>query len=151
MTPEKHVENHIRKTFQTVGGYIVKFFASPNTNKGVPDLLGCLAGRFIALEIKRLHQGKPTPVQLKNLQQIANAGGIALVTNDHRIVNAIQQAEQSNTTLSTVCQDTKIPLLTGSVDLNNLPTPTQARKLWQSLDGPHSLLILPHSNSSEVN
>ena len=64
MTPEKAVENKIRKNVKTVGGWIVKFFASPNTNKGVPDLLSVINGHFCAFEVKRPTGGTPTPVQL---------------------------------------------------------------------------------------
>ena len=53
MTPEKAVENKIRQAITKNGGWVVKFFASPNTNKGVPDLLSVLDGHFCSFEIKR--------------------------------------------------------------------------------------------------
>lgn len=150
MTPEKRVENDIRSCFETAGGYITKIFASPNTNKGIPDLLGSLNGKFIALEIKRIDNGKPTPVQLKNLQQIANSKGYALVTNDDAIIKALSISTATNTNLETVCQKLKIPLITTSIDLCNLPSPTQAKNLWQQLPHKHTLQILPNSKESEL-
>lgn len=42
---------------------------------GVPDLLVCLNGRFVALEGKQ-HGQHPTPLQHYTLDQIAKAGGL---------------------------------------------------------------------------
>lgn len=48
---------------------------------GTPDILGTIHGRIIALELKADSKSKATPLQLKNLTDIANAGGYAKVVH----------------------------------------------------------------------
>ena len=63
------------------GAYVVK--VSIASKKGVPDLLMCYKGMFIAVEVKRpgrLHTA--TPLQKYNLEMIKKAGGISLVASD---------------------------------------------------------------------
>lgn len=43
---------------------------------GIPDIIGVVNGRFIALELKA-DNGKPSPLQIRNIDLIANAGGYA--------------------------------------------------------------------------
>jgi len=51
--------------------------------RGTPDRIGCLAGRFVALELKT-NEGKATPLQIHELQSIVIYGGIAaIVTPDN--------------------------------------------------------------------
>ena len=44
----------------------------------MPDLLVCAGGRFIGVELKG-PRGKPSPLQLYNIERIQRAGGIAMV------------------------------------------------------------------------
>lgn len=48
---------------------------------GVPDIVACLDGKFIAVECKA-NGNKPTMLQLKNLKGIVAAGGYAFVVDD---------------------------------------------------------------------
>jgi len=62
------------------GGRWVKIHGGPYQEKGVSDILGCLQGRFIAIEAKM--PGKEeniTDLQKKFLEQIRGNGGIAIV------------------------------------------------------------------------
>ena len=45
---------------------------------GIPDIIICLGGRFIALEVKT-EKGKPTALQEVTLRRIRKAGGTAEV------------------------------------------------------------------------
>lgn len=45
---------------------------------GIPDLLICLKGEFIAIELKN-ENGKPTALQLHNIEQIKKSGGQAYI------------------------------------------------------------------------
>ncbi|MEA5004563.1 MAG: VRR-NUC domain-containing protein [Christensenella sp.] len=45
---------------------------------GVPDLLVCCNGLFLGVELKA-ENGKPTPLQLWNIDKIKDAGGIGMV------------------------------------------------------------------------
>jgi hypothetical protein len=51
---------------------------------GIPDIVACIKGRFIGIEAKA-GKGKPTALQEKNLSQIMDAGGIAVLVNEHGI------------------------------------------------------------------
>ena len=76
--PEKAFETKIKKLLDQYGAYHVKFFGCGFTQSGVPDLLVCLNGRLVAIEVKA-DKGKPSPLQLHNLRMIDKAGGIALL------------------------------------------------------------------------
>lgn len=78
MTPEKTFENKVKSFLKSKNIWFVKFFANGFTQKGVPDLLCCVGGRFLAVEIKR-EGGRPTPLQLYTIDKIKNAGGVAIV------------------------------------------------------------------------
>lgn len=55
------------------------FFKAITCNKnGVPDIIGVIEGRLIALEVKRLGN-KPTKIQQYQIEQIQKAGGLAAV------------------------------------------------------------------------
>ena len=56
----------------------MKFFANAYTRSGVPDLLVCCNGRFVAIEVKA-ENGRPSELQLHNIEEIKKAGGIAIV------------------------------------------------------------------------
>lgn len=48
---------------------------------GTPDILGCVRGHFVAVELKATVRDKPTKLQAHNLASIKNAGGWAVVTS----------------------------------------------------------------------
>lgn len=45
---------------------------------GIPDIIACIGGRFIAFEVKT-EKGKPTKLQEVAIRDIIKAGGVALV------------------------------------------------------------------------
>ena len=45
---------------------------------GIPDLIICLNGKFIAIELKN-EDGKPSALQLYNIKQIKQSGGHAFI------------------------------------------------------------------------
>lgn len=83
-TPEKLVKDKVVKILKARGVYY--FYASTHGygNNGVPDLVCCYKGKFIGIECKA-GKGKPTPLQLLNLEKISAAGGIALVISEANI------------------------------------------------------------------
>ena len=76
--PEKLFEEKIKKFLKSKGAWYVKYFANAYTPSGIPDLLVCLNGYFIAIEVKA-ENGKPSDLQLYNLNKIARAGGIGIL------------------------------------------------------------------------
>jgi hypothetical protein len=62
---------------------------------GVPDILVCLAGRWISIEVKR--QGKqPTAVQLRRMEAISAAGGTALWGTADKVIADLRRHVQDN-------------------------------------------------------
>lgn len=75
---EKTFEHKIRDYLKSNGCYVVKYFGCAYTKAGVPDLLACVNGRFIAIEVKS-DTGRPSKLQLANVEQIQAANGVAVV------------------------------------------------------------------------
>ena len=80
MTPEKLFENKIKKELTKRNIWHVKFFANGMTAVGIPDVLACVNGRFLALEIKS-EKGKPSKLQLWQIAEIRKSGGIAVIVH----------------------------------------------------------------------
>lgn len=78
MAQEKTFENKIKKFLDEEKCWYVKFFANGYTRKGIPDLLCCVNGYFLAIEVKA-ENGKATDLQKWNIEKIKQAGGRALI------------------------------------------------------------------------
>ena len=61
-----------------MGGWQVKFFANKYTRVGIPDILACINGHFVGIEVKS-DKGSPSELQLHNVRAIRRAGGFAFV------------------------------------------------------------------------
>lgn len=78
MAAEKNFENRLKKFLEDEGCWFVKFFANAYTKSGIPDLLVCCNGYFVGVEVKAPN-GKPSELQLWNIEKIKESGGIAMV------------------------------------------------------------------------
>ena len=78
MTPEKRFENKVKEYLKENNCWNVKYFANRNTKSGIPDVLTCVNGYFVAIETKA-QNGKPTELQLYNRRLIRQSGGICIV------------------------------------------------------------------------
>lgn len=59
---------------------------------GIPDIIVCIDGRFIALEVKT-QKGKTTPLQNAAIRKIRSSGGFAFVVRSvEEAKNAINSA-----------------------------------------------------------
>jgi hypothetical protein len=47
------------------------------SERGVPDILACYHGKFVAFEVKKPLE-RPKPLQLKQMERIRLAGGVAM-------------------------------------------------------------------------
>ena len=56
----------------------MKFFANGFTKKGVPDILACVNGRFVGIEVKS-EDGKASPLQIRNMEKIQDCGGVGII------------------------------------------------------------------------
>lgn len=75
---EKQIENKIKGYLKSKGVWHVKYFANSFTPVGIPDVLACCNGKFVAIEVKN-ETGKTSPLQDYHLEEIAKSGGIGLV------------------------------------------------------------------------
>lgn len=78
MAAEKTFENKIKAWLKDHGCYFVKFFANRMTKTGVPDILACVNGRFVGIEVKA-QNGRPSELQKYNIKKIREAGGLAFI------------------------------------------------------------------------
>jgi Holliday junction resolvase len=79
MAAEKNFENKVKAFLKDQGCWFIKYWGGGQfTKAGVPDLLVCCKGKFLAIELKG-PTGKPSELQLYNIEAIRNAGGIALI------------------------------------------------------------------------
>lgn len=79
MAQEKTFENKIKKFLEAEGCWYIKYWAgSQFTKAGVPDILACVNGFFVGIEVKA-QNGKPSELQMHTIQKIRKAGGFAWV------------------------------------------------------------------------
>ena len=77
---EQIVQKKIIKYLESKGAYVVKVVSA--SKKGVPDIIACYKGKFIAIEVKAPGKERNvTELQKYNLEKIREAGGISLVAS----------------------------------------------------------------------
>lgn len=83
-TPEKRVKDKVTKQLKLLGAYYFYPFSMGYGNSGVPDIICCYLGYFVAIECK---SGKNTTTKLQdiNLDNIKQQGGLALVINEENV------------------------------------------------------------------
>lgn len=100
--PEKLFEKRIKDYLTARGIWHVKFFANAYTARGVPDILACVNGRFVAIEVKSA-TGKPTALQVHTCKQITASGGIAVIVHPNsfgelcRVIDALMDGREPDT------------------------------------------------------
>jgi len=83
-TPEAKVKTAVRKLLDTMGIYHFMPPANGFGRAGIPDIIGCMDGHFIAIECKA-GKGKTTALQDRELNSILNAGGTVFIAREHNI------------------------------------------------------------------
>lgn len=78
MASEKVFENKIKNYLKSIGAYFVKTHGDRFSKVGTPDILACVNGHFVAIEVKA-ENGKPSELQLYHIEQIIKAGGIGYI------------------------------------------------------------------------
>lgn len=74
---EKRFENKIKRYLDSKGIWYVKFFANAFTRSGIPDILCCVNGKFVSIEVKA-ETGRLSDLQMIEMERICKSGGIAL-------------------------------------------------------------------------
>lgn len=84
VTPERKVKNKVTVVLKAYGVYFFYPLSGGFGKAGVPDIICCVNGRFVAIECKA-GDNTPTALQERNIEAIKNNGGIALVVNEKNI------------------------------------------------------------------
>ena len=78
MGSEKIFENKIKSYLKSIGAYFIKTHGDRFSRIGTPDIIACINGKFVAVEVKG-EKGKPSDLQLYHIDQIQKAGGYGTV------------------------------------------------------------------------
>jgi len=84
MTPEAKVKTAVKRLLVERGIY---YFMPPGVGygrAGIPDIIACPSGRFLAIECKA-GKGKPTALQEREMQMIEESGGLAFVARENNM------------------------------------------------------------------
>lgn len=74
---EQDIQDKIMDYIKSIGGLPVKFNnIGIYAKAGVSDILACIRGRFVAIEVKRPGQ-KPSALQVNFINAINSIGGLA--------------------------------------------------------------------------
>ena len=98
MTPEKKVKQKVTKLLDSFGVYWFYPVATGYGSSGIPDIIVCVRGRFVAIECKATPKDQPTALQLHNLARIKDQGGIAVVIHAENL-------EELNHVINTIVDD----------------------------------------------
>lgn len=100
-TPERKVKDAVVALLKQHNVY---HFSPPSNGfgrAGIPDIIACFHGRFMAIECKA-GKNKPTALQVRELERIALARGVALLINENNIsdlvaaINKIKDEQNGN-------------------------------------------------------
>ena len=86
MTPEAKVKRVVAQQLREIKAYYFYPATGGYGKSGVPDIVGCYKGKFFGIECKA-GKNKPTALQEKNLKDITESNGIALVVNEANMQN----------------------------------------------------------------
>lgn len=80
---EKRVEADIKKYLRSFGSHIYyyKNHGSMMTDPGRPDIVCCVSGRFVGIEVKRESGGVQSEAQIYHQKLIENAGGVYILAD----------------------------------------------------------------------
>lgn len=78
MAQEKLFENRIKTYIDELGGWHVKFFGNRMTKSGIPDILACVGGYFVGIEVKA-QNGHPSELQIYHCKKIRESGGFSYI------------------------------------------------------------------------
>lgn len=104
---EKAFERKLKTAISEVGGYSVKYFGCGYSTAGTPDLLCCIRGNFLAVEVKG-DGGSVSLLQCRKIKVICAAGGLACVVYpaDYEDFCKVLQrlVENDRVTAGTICE-----------------------------------------------
>ena len=84
LTPEAKVKKKVVDVLKKYGAYYFFPATGGYGRSGVPDIVSCYRGVFVAIECKA-GTNKPTPLQEAEMDKIRKAQGFVLVVNETNI------------------------------------------------------------------
>lgn len=91
MASEQDIQRKIIKYLEANGAYVVKVISA--SKSGVPDILCCYKGRFIAIEVKTpATKSNVSELQKYNLKQVTECGGLSIVAWELKQVEEFMNA-----------------------------------------------------------
>lgn len=81
MTPEAKVKASVTKILKEFGAYYFSPMTGGFGRSGVPDIIACYRGFFLAIECKA-GKNKPTALQEREMGKVNAAGGMAILINE---------------------------------------------------------------------
>jgi Holliday junction resolvase len=80
-TPEGKVKDKVVSILKTEGVYFFYPATHGYGRSGIPDIIACVNGLFLAIECKA-GKNKPTPLQAREIEAIRFNNGVAVVANE---------------------------------------------------------------------
>ena len=80
-TPEGKVKEKVASILKIEGVYFFYPATHGYGRSGVPDIIACVNGLFLAIECKA-GKNKPTPLQVREIEAIRFNNGVAVVANE---------------------------------------------------------------------
>lgn len=87
MTAEGLLKTRIRKKLTDEGIFWSSIQGGPGSKPGDPDLIACINGRFIGIEVKTAG-GRQSPIQRRRQEQIEQSNGI------YKIVRNMEELQE---------------------------------------------------------
>jgi Holliday junction resolvase len=84
MTPEAKVKASVTKILKEFGAYYFSPMTGGFGRSGVPDIIACYRGFFLAIECKA-GKNKPTALQEREMGKVNAAGGMAMLINEDNV------------------------------------------------------------------
>jgi len=83
-TPENKVKTRLKKTLDEMGIWHFSPFQAGMGRAGIPDIIACYNGLFVAFECKA-NGNKPTALQQREIDAIRTAKGLAFVVDENNV------------------------------------------------------------------
>lgn len=81
LTPEGKVKAQVKKVLEKLGAYYFMPATGGYGKSGVPDFVGCIEGKFFAIECKA-GKGKLTELQEREIAAIRKEEGAVFIVNE---------------------------------------------------------------------
>ena len=95
-TPESKVKASCVKLLKAYGVYYFFPVANGMGRAGIPDIICCAAGKFLAIECKAGNK-QPTALQERELAAVKTAGGTSVVDNEQVLTMLDKQLKDMTT------------------------------------------------------